>query len=90
MSHPQILAATTLGVDPTKTRGYDARAILNAALIGAVSNDRASRTDPHNPRAADLDIAARQLSTNFANHTFAKRPWAKSAGPPGRSSAGGG
>jgi hypothetical protein len=81
MSHPMVTAANPLGVRPNQP-GYDARAILNAALIGAVDEQRSksSRVDPHNPWAQDLSLAADQLANNPANHTFS-RPSAATMAP---------
>jgi hypothetical protein len=68
-----VTAANPLGVRPNQP-GYDARAILNAALIGAVDEQKSksSRIDPHNPWIQDLSLAADQLAGNPANHTFSR------------------
>lgn len=69
MGVPAILGATTLGV-ATNTIGYSRAAIMNPALVGRIqaAKAKASRVSPDNPRIGDLDLAAKQLATNFANH----------------------
>lgn len=81
MGHPTVMIANQLGVKKGQL-GYDARAILNSSLIGAVDDkkSKAYRVDPHNPWVSDLSLAADQLKNNFANHCFS-RPRAMTMAP---------
>jgi hypothetical protein len=73
MSHPTIVATNALGVAKGQP-GYDDRAILNAALIGAVDEQKSkgARINPRNPRIDELTLAADQLAENPLAHTFSR------------------